>query len=60
MAFRDGTRLIVEGSANLRTNSNLEQFCLVNNPELHDWHAAWVDDLVTKHETDESDDPATG
>jgi hypothetical protein len=60
MAFSDGTRLVGEGSANLRTNSNLEQFCLINSPELHAWHAAWIEDTVTRHESDQSHDPATG
>lgn len=36
----------LEGSANLRTNSNREQFCLVNDAELHAWHAQWIDEAV--------------
>lgn len=46
-------RLSLEGSANLRTNSNQEQFCLTNDAKLHDWHAAWIDAEVTKHEAGE-------
>lgn len=42
MEFDDGQKLTLEGSANLRTNSNQEQFVLVNDPVLHDWHAAWI------------------
>jgi hypothetical protein len=45
-----GTKLSLEGSANLRSNSNCEQFVLVNDTELHNWHAAWIDDLVARHE----------
>jgi hypothetical protein len=43
MAFEDGLRLVFEGSANLRTNRNMENLCVVNDPALHDWHAAWID-----------------
>lgn len=46
----------LEGSANLRTNSNREQFALTLDPALHDWHAAWIDELVTRHEGEEDDD----
>jgi hypothetical protein len=46
LAFRGGTRLALEGSANLRSNSNREQFCLVNHAGLHDWHASWIDEQV--------------
>lgn len=51
--FASGDRLALEGSANLRTNSNREQFLLANDPELHDWHCAWIDEQVRKHEIDE-------
>jgi hypothetical protein len=42
--FADGQKLIFEGSANLRTNRNIEQFALFNDAALHDWHAAWMED----------------
>jgi hypothetical protein len=45
-----GIKLSLEGSANLRSNGNREQFVLVNDAGLHDWHAAWIDDLVAQHE----------
>jgi hypothetical protein len=54
LAFADATRLVLEGSANLRRNGNLEQFCLIHDAALHDWHAAWIDALVNKHESDQS------
>jgi hypothetical protein len=60
MLFKDGGRFALEGSANLRTNSNNEQFALFNDAELHDWHAAWIDDQVSKHEGNENRNPATG
>jgi hypothetical protein len=53
LAFASGERLAVEGSANLCGNgSGREQFALINDAGLHDWHAAWIDQLVTKHEGD--------
>jgi hypothetical protein len=54
LAFADGTRLAVEGSANLCSNGSArEQFCLVNDTALCDWHATWIEALVSKHEGDQ-------
>jgi hypothetical protein len=53
LAFADGLRLTFEGSANLRTNRNMENLCVVNDPGLHDWHAAWIDAKVREHEIDQ-------
>jgi len=48
-----GSRLAIEGSANLCANgSSREQFALIHDAALHDWHAAWIDALVTQHEGD--------
>jgi hypothetical protein len=58
--FSDGSKLALEGSANLRTNGNREQFCLMHDAALHDWHAGWIDGEVSKHEGDQSRHPATG
>ena len=41
LAFADGLRLTFEGSANLRTNRNMENLCVVNDPGLHDWQGAY-------------------
>ena len=46
MDWPDGRTLAMEGSANLRTNSNQEQLTLVNDPALSAWHGAWIDLLV--------------
>jgi hypothetical protein len=56
LAFADGTRLVFEGSANLRTNKNVEQMTVVNDAGLHDWHAAWIAGKVRDHETEEVQD----
>jgi hypothetical protein len=51
MAFASGDRFAVEGSANLCGNgSGREQFCLVNSASLADWHSAWIEELLVKHE----------
>jgi hypothetical protein len=60
MAFADGLRLTFEGSANLRTNRNLENLCVVNDPGLHDWHAQWIEAKVREHEVEQSGSPAKG
>jgi hypothetical protein len=52
--FADGGKLVFEGSANLRTNGNLEQFALFNDPGLHDWHAAWIDEKHRAWQSDQS------
>lgn len=60
LAFADGTRLAVEGSANLCSNGSArEQFCIVNDAGLHDFHATWIRQLVSRHEADENDSPPT-
>lgn len=58
--FADGAGLVLEGSANLRTNGNREQLMLCHDRPLHDWHAAWIDTLVSAHESDADDHPGAG
>lgn len=49
MAFSDGTKYAIEGSANLCGNgSGREQFCLINDVGIHDWHSAWIEDMVRR------------
>jgi hypothetical protein len=55
LAFASAEKLSIEGSANLCGNgSGREQFALVYDAGLHDWHSQWISDLVTRHEGDES------
>jgi hypothetical protein len=51
--------LSLEGSANLRTNSNQEQLTIVNSPTVVQWHGLWIDAMVSRHEREDADD-ATG
>jgi hypothetical protein len=51
LAFASGERLSVEGSANLCGNgSGREQFALINDAGLHDWHTRWIAEAVKRHE----------
>jgi hypothetical protein len=54
LAFADGTRLAIEGSANLCSNGSArEQFAIINDADLHDWHSRWIDALVSKYAASE-------
>jgi hypothetical protein len=58
MAFANGDRFSIEGSANLCGNgSGREQIAIINDAGLHDWHAAWINDLVTRHEGEQPKPP---
>jgi hypothetical protein len=49
LAFTDGTRLAIEGSSNLCSNgSSREQFCVVSDTGLHDFHAAWIREMIAR------------
>lgn len=41
-----GDALVMEGSANLRTNQNREQLVAIRDRDTHDWHAGWIDALA--------------
>ncbi len=41
-----------EQRANLRTNSNKEQLCVLNDRALHDWYAVWLDRMVSDSQGD--------
>jgi hypothetical protein len=51
LSFASGARLAIEGSANLCGNgSGREQFALINDAGLAEWHARWVLEAVSRHE----------
>jgi hypothetical protein len=61
LAFASGERFAVEGSANLFSNGSArEQFCLVNDAGIHDFHAAWISEMAARYEDHESDTPTAG
>src|SRR5262249_32310619 len=47
--YSDTDALLCEGSANLRTNKTREQLTAARDRPLHDWHAGWIDALVSQH-----------
>ncbi len=50
LAFESGERYVIEGSSNLCGNGSArEQFALIRDDGLHDWHRAWIVEMVTKH-----------
>src|SRR5262249_32180820 len=51
-----GARLSLEGAADLRSNSNREQFALIHADAMHEWHAAWIDELVEQYEGEDDDE----
>jgi hypothetical protein len=54
--FHSGTKLSIEGSANLCGNgSGREQMAIFRDDALHDWHAAWIGELLDRHEGKETD-----
>jgi hypothetical protein len=53
MAMLSGDKFALEGSANLcGSGSAREQFALIRDAALADWHGRWIDDLVRRHEGD--------
>jgi hypothetical protein len=55
LSFAGGARLSVEGSVNLCSNGSArEQFAVIHDAALHDWHAGWIDDLVRRHAPEEA------
>jgi len=60
LALPDRRRLVLEGSANLRTNSNWEQLTVISHRGLHDWHAKWIDDAAKRYEIEEKHRAAKG
>ncbi len=39
--------LVLEGSANLRSSDNLEQMTIFNDQEVHNFHAEWMDHVLS-------------
>jgi hypothetical protein len=47
----DGRQLTLEGSANLRSCRNVEQFTLTHDADLYAFHRTWIDELIAKATT---------
>lgn len=53
LAFGDGSKWSLEGSANLRGCDSWEQFSLVRDEALHDFHAGWINERVNARASEE-------
>jgi hypothetical protein len=60
VALDDGRRYTLTGSANLRTNKNLEQVTLTRSAGLFAFYDAWLDGTVGKFRVYPTDDDAAG
>jgi hypothetical protein len=47
MHFTSGRKMVIEGSANLRSNGNAEQYTLVNDAQLCDFWTNWISGEVS-------------
>jgi hypothetical protein len=45
----DGCSLVLEGSANLRTNRNVEQLALINDAPTFQFFDRWLDEVITRY-----------
>jgi hypothetical protein len=51
LALASGERLSIEGSANLCGNGSArEQFAVINDAGLCEWHERWIEAMVDRHE----------
>lgn len=53
LSFKDGSKWSLEGSANLRGCDSWEQFSLVRDGALHDFHAGWISERVNARGSEE-------
>lgn len=52
LAFDSGETFVIEGSSNLCGNGSArEQFAMIRDDGLHDWHRDWIREMVSQHET---------
>lgn len=55
LALTDAHALSIEGSANLRSCRNIEQFTITNDRTLFDFHAGWIDGIFNARTTTNPD-----
>jgi hypothetical protein len=48
LATSDNRKFVIESSANLRSCQSIEQFSLIQDGTLYDFHAAWIADVLAK------------
>lgn len=47
----DGAKCVIDGSANLRSSMNIEQFRIECDPDLHDWIEGYADRIFKAYST---------
>lgn len=47
----DGMKIVMHGSANLRSSSNIEHICIEENPELYDFNLLVQSEILAKYQT---------
>lgn len=52
-----GKKIVVHGSANLRSSNNIEQFVIENNAELYDFYNEYHDKIIQEYKTINKDSP---
>ena len=51
LKLADGRCVIIEGSANLRSCRNVEQFTATESPDLYQFHRAWILEMLDGPDT---------
>jgi len=46
-----GAKIVIHGSANLRSSRSLEQFSIEENPDLHDFHLEYSEAILQEYST---------
>lgn len=46
-----GQKIVINGSANLRSSGNIETFTIEDNSEVYDFHLSYHDDILEKYAT---------
>lgn len=48
---KGGKKIVMHGSANMRSSQNIEQFTIEENKPLYDFYEAYFEELLDKHKT---------
>lgn len=49
--FENGRKIVIHGSANLRSSNNIEQICIEENADLYDFNQKWFDEVLKEYST---------
>ena len=51
LILENGTKIVIKGSANLRSSGNIEEMEIEQNANLYDFHKDWHDKIIDKYKT---------